>query len=54
MTTLKFYGNSDDTFGEYGVTGQDCDNCGSGKPVQCVVDCGERGRVMEIREDLIN
>lgn len=48
MKTLEFYGNSDDTFGEYGVTSQDCDNCGSGKPIQCVVDCGERGRVLVV------
>ena len=48
MKTLEFYGNSDDTFGEYGLTGQDCDNCGSGKPIQCIVDCGERGRVMVV------
>lgn len=45
---LEFYGCSDDTFGEYGVTGQDCDNCGSEKPIQCVVDCGEYGRVMVV------
>lgn len=48
MKTLEFYGNSDDTFGEYGLTGQDCDNCGSGKPIQCIVDCGELGRVMVV------
>ncbi|MCI6468154.1 MAG: hypothetical protein MSA90_22155 [Faecalicatena sp.] len=48
MKTLEFYGNSDDTFGEYGVTSQDCDNCGTGKPIQCVVDCGERGRVLVV------
>lgn len=48
MKTLKFYGCSDNTFGEYGVTNQDCDNCASGKPIQCVVDCGESGRVMVV------
>lgn len=36
--------NGDDTFGEYGVTNQDCDNCANGKPIQCIVDCGlEKG-----------
>ena len=29
MRILKFHGYSDDTFGEYGETGQDVDNCGS-------------------------
>lgn len=48
MQTLKFHGYSDDTFGEYGVTNQDYDNCASGKPIQCIVDCGERGRVMVV------
>ena len=48
MKTLKFHGYSDDTFGEYGVTNQDCDNCSNGKPIQCVVDCGERGRVLVV------
>lgn len=48
MQTLKFHGYSDDTFGEYGVTNQDCDNCASGKLIQCVVDCGERGRIMVV------
>lgn len=48
MQTLKFYGYSDDTFGEYGATNQDYDNCASGKPIQCVVDCGERGRIMVV------
>lgn len=38
MHTLKFHGYSDDTFGEYGVTNQDCDNCASGMPIQCVVE----------------
>lgn len=36
MTTepLRFYGNSDDTFGEYGRTKDDYDNCASGKPIE--------------------
>lgn len=48
MHILKFHGYSDDTFGEYGETGQDVDNCGSLEPVQCVVDCGVQGRLMVI------
>lgn len=48
MKTLKFHGYSDDTFGEYGVTNQDYDNCSNGKPIQCIVDCGERGRVLVV------
>ena len=48
MRTLIFHGYSDDTFGEYGITNQDCDNCSNGKPIQCVVDCGERGRVLVV------
>lgn len=30
MKTLKFMGYSDDTFGEYGVTNEDHDDCGNG------------------------
>ena len=48
MHRLNFYGYSDDTFGEYGVTGDDVDNCGSCEPIQCVVDCGEMGRLMVV------
>lgn len=48
MHRLKFHGYSDDTFGEYGETGQDVDNYGSLEPVQCVIDCGEQGRLMVI------
>lgn len=47
MTTLKFYGYSDDTFGEYGVTNQDVDNCASLKPIQCIVNC-EGKRIMVV------
>jgi hypothetical protein len=32
-TPLLFYGNSDDTFGEYGRTQVDHDNCGTGEPI---------------------
>lgn len=48
MKTLRFYGYGDDTFGEYGITGQDCDNCANGEPIQCIVDCGEFGRVVVV------
>lgn len=48
MRILKFYGYSDDTFGEYGLTGRDVDNCASCEPIQCIVDCGEFGRIMVI------
>lgn len=48
MKTLKFYGYSDDTFGEYGVTGQECNNGANGEPIQCIVDCGEYGRVLVV------
>ena len=40
MKTLRFQGYSDDTFGEYGVTNQDVDNCGSCKPIQCLITAG--------------
>ena len=48
MMKLKFEGYSDDTFGEYGVTGEDVDNCGSMEPIQCVVNAGTHGRLMVI------
>ena len=48
MHRLCFYGYSDDTFGEYGVTGDDIDNCGNCEPIQCVIDCGQNGRLMVI------
>lgn len=35
--TLRFEGHSDDTFGEYGVTNDDYDNCASGKPIEYVI-----------------
>jgi len=35
---LKFHGYSDDTFGEYGVTMDDYDNCASGSPIQWLVE----------------
>lgn len=48
MRKLRFKGYGDDTFGEYGLTGNDVDNCASLEPIQCVVDCGEFGRCMVI------
>lgn len=45
---FKFEGCSDDTFGEYGVTGQDVDNCASLEPIQCVVDAGRHGRLQVV------
>ena len=30
---MIFYGNSDDTFGEYGRTNVDHDNCANGEPI---------------------
>lgn len=41
MKLLRFECSSDDTFGEYNVTGEDLDNCGSGKPMQCLVKSSE-------------
>ena len=37
MKTFKFEGYSDDTFGEYGVTNDDVDNCAKNAPIQCDV-----------------
>lgn len=34
MRPLIFHGYSDDTFGEYGRTNDDHDNCASGKPMR--------------------
>lgn len=45
-TTLKFQGSGDDTFGEYGVTGEDIDNCNSLKPIQCLIEAGKEKLVV--------
>ncbi len=37
MKKLIFEGHSDDTFGEYGVTNIDHDNCSNGNPVTFLV-----------------
>ena len=47
MKTLKFEGHSDDTFGEYGITHKDVDNCASGKPIQCLINSRE-GRLLVV------
>ena len=41
MKPLQFYGHSDDTFGEYGRTHDDHDNCASGKPIRFLVKHGD-------------
>lgn len=41
MKTLRFYGHSDDTFGEYGVTKQDIVNFGKNEPIQCIIIAGD-------------
>jgi hypothetical protein len=46
MKTLRFEGCSDDTFGEYGVTNEDHDNCASGKPIEFLVKAGEEALVV--------
>ena len=38
---LEFEGQSDDTFGEYAVFGDDYDNCASGEPIEWLVSNGE-------------
>lgn len=50
MKTLRFEGYSDDTFAEYGTTGEDYDNCAADTPIQCTVDCGEQGRAMVVSQ----
>ena len=40
--TLEFEGYSDDTFGEYGQTNDDHDNCASGEPIVFRVEAGGR------------
>ena len=40
MKNLRFSGNSDDTFGEYGWSMDDYDNCASGEPIEWAVTDG--------------
>jgi hypothetical protein len=40
VKTLRFEGHSDDTFGEYGVTMDDHDNCANGTPIAFLVSAG--------------
>lgn len=46
MKELKFHGYSDDTFGEYGITNEDVDNCASMKPIQCIIRSGTDGLIV--------
>lgn len=46
MKTLVFYGYSDDTFGEYGFTNEDVDNCGSGNPIHIKLVSSEGAMVI--------
>lgn len=39
MVPLSFQGHSDDTFGEYGRSNQDSDNCATGRPIVFKVVC---------------
>ena len=39
--TLRFFGHSDDTFGEYAVTRDDYDNCANEEPIRFLVEAGE-------------
>lgn len=41
MKTLRFEGHSDDTFGEYGWSNEDFDNCASERPIICTVQSGK-------------
>lgn len=41
MKTLKFEGGSDDTFGEYGITHEEVDNCSRNTPIQCLISSKE-------------
>lgn len=46
MKEFIFMGCSDDTFGEYGVTQDDYDNCSSGEPIQYKLSVGDSGLVI--------
>ena len=46
MNTMKFEGHSDDTFGEYGVTNIDFDNCASGNPIQFLLEAPDGNRLV--------
>ncbi len=43
---LRFEGHSDDTFGEYGRTNQDYDNCASGAPIVYEVRAGDEAMLV--------
>lgn len=42
MKTLKFHGYSDDSFGEYGLTETDHDNCASGAAITFQVSAEDK------------
>lgn len=46
MKTLRFEGYSDDTFGEYGVTNEDHDNCANGTAHAFIVTAGGESLVV--------
>lgn len=46
MPTLRFEGNSDDTFGEVEHFRDDYDNCASGEPIEYLVEHGKYGLVV--------
>lgn len=49
MKTLIFGGSSDDTFGEITPRGDDYDNCGSGKPIEWLVEsASERQSILVV------
>lgn len=53
MKKLIFKGYSDDTFGEYGVTNDDVDNCGSCNPIQCVIEAGNTALIVTGQYDCV-
>lgn len=44
MRTISFAGYSDDTFGENTKSGDDYDNCASGKPIEYLIESASEGR----------
>lgn len=49
MKTLCFSGISSDTFGEYGATGEECNNCACGEPVYCLITA-DNGRLLVVAQ----
>lgn len=49
MKTLIFGGSSDDTFGELSPRGDDYDNCGSGRPIEWLIEsASDRAAVLVV------